>query len=107
MSLDNIHVSAAEPSMSVEELSLVEIDVIVNDEVVNIIETSATELVLTPDIYNTIADLVNQAISENPSTGVTNQVLQDAITTHVIDPEPHPVYDNAHSFELIFKNGLL
>lgn len=106
MSLDNVHVDVAEQTFQVQELTLAQVDVIVRDELVNVIETSATELVLTPDIHQSIADLVNQAISENPTTGVTNQVLQDAMTTHVIDPEPHPVYDQAHSFALIFKNGL-
>ena len=39
--------------------------------------------------------------------GVTLQQLSDAVVAHSIDPEPHPVYDDAPSFTLQFENGLV
>lgn len=32
---------------------------------------------------------------------------QDADAAHVIDPAPHPAYDDLPSFALLFENGLI
>lgn len=39
--------------------------------------------------------------------GVTAEQLAAALQTHVEAPEPHPAYDSAPDFALIFENGLI
>jgi hypothetical protein len=35
------------------------------------------------------------------------QRIDDALITHVIDPEPHPAYDDMPSLTLLFENRLV
>lgn len=35
------------------------------------------------------------------------QRVDDAMTVHVIDPEPHPAYDDMPSLTLLFENRLV
>lgn len=48
-----------------------------------------------------IVDAVDQYFLENPTAG------EPALEAHLIDPTPHPVYDEMPSLTLIFENGLI
>ena len=83
------------------------VEIYVDSPQVGVIETTATEVGMSEDIRLAIGEAVDSAIANNPTSGVTNQVLSDAIETHSVSPAPHPVYDDLPSLSLIFKNGLL
>ena len=48
-----------------------------------------------------IAEAVEEYFNQNPTTG------EPALAAHLIDPTPHPVYDEMPSLTLIFENGLI
>lgn len=39
--------------------------------------------------------------------GAIDTVARDAISLHVIDPTPHPVYDDMPDLILIYENGII
>lgn len=39
--------------------------------------------------------------------GVPASYVDDAMTAHIIDPTPHPAYDDLPSLRLLFENGLI
>lgn len=40
-------------------------------------------------------------------TGAVDHEARDAIAVHLIDPTPHPVYDDMPDLTLLFENGLI
>jgi hypothetical protein len=46
-----------------------------------------------------------------PSGGLDQAAVQDwiddSITAHILDPTPHPAYDDGPSLLLLFENGLI
>lgn len=48
-----------------------------------------------------LADFVDDRISAAPDPAM------DAISAHLIDPTPHPVYDDMLDLTLLFENGLI
>lgn len=49
--------------------------------------------------------LALEAASGDP--GAVQELVDDAIETHVQAPTPHPAYDDLPSFTLLFENGLV
>jgi len=35
------------------------------------------------------------------------ELIDDSVTVHVLDPDPHPAYDDGPSLVLLFENGLI
>lgn len=94
--------------------------------------TSRTQNIdLTPAALNVevVAVSRTQVIEVNPTTGAVSvinagpqgpagiapsetleadvEALSDSLELHLVDPTPHAVYDDAHSFTLIFENHLI
>lgn len=42
-----------------------------------------------------------------PGSGTVDSVARDLIATHIMDPTPHPSYDDLPDLSLIFENGLI
>lgn len=42
-----------------------------------------------------------------PAGPANTEYVDDLMTTHLMDPTPHQVYDDAPSFTLLFENGLV
>jgi hypothetical protein len=38
---------------------------------------------------------------------VFRELVDTAVTVHVLDPEPHPAYDDGPSLTILFENGLI
>jgi len=41
------------------------------------------------------------------SAAAAQELIDDSITVHEIDPTPHPAYDDLPSLRLLFENGLI
>ena len=39
--------------------------------------------------------------------GLPGESSSEAMSLHILDPTPHPVYDDLPSFTLLFENGLI
>lgn len=42
-----------------------------------------------------------------PGSGAVDEYARDQISLHLIDPTPHPTYDDLPDLSLIFENGLI
>lgn len=49
-----------------------------------------------------LAEVIAGRISASPEAGATLQDITDAVSAHVADDSPHPVYDDAPSLALFY-----
>lgn len=62
---------------------------------------------------NAIIDEVNRLtqvvidLGDNTGGGGNPGDIDDAIEAHVVDPTPHPIYDDIPSLNVLFENGLV
>lgn len=42
-----------------------------------------------------------------PGSGAIDDYARDIISLHLVDPTPHPAYDDLPDLSLIFENGLI
>lgn len=53
-------------------------------------------------VVDAIAGVIADRVGSAPGAGATQQDITDAVTAHVNDDSPHPVYDDAPSFSLYY-----
>jgi hypothetical protein len=53
-------------------------------------------------VVDALSDVIADRVGSAPGAGATVGDVAEAVTTHVNDTTPHPVYDDAPSYEMFY-----